>query len=128
MLITNSIIFNKMFVFKYTKGLLCDGLTLVKSVVGRSLREAGLEIDAKGSRIQRDIAHLEPYNRHRNILHLYQQHPQILQSAYIASNATVIGDVFIGQNSYLGFGSVAHGEGNAVRIGSNTKIGENTVL
>lgn len=76
----------------------------------------------------RDIAHLEPLNRHRNILNLYGKHPEISQSAYIAPNATVIGNVFVGQNSYFGFGSVAKGDQAAIRVGADTKIGEGTVL
>ena len=77
---------------------------------------------------QKDIAHMEPFNRHRNILPLYEQHPFIAGSAYVAPNATVIGDVLVGPNSYFGFGSVAQGSYNAIRLGANTKIGENTVL
>ncbi len=54
--------------------------------------------------------------------------PQISPSAYVAPNATVFGRIFIGENSYVAFGSVARGDHNPIRIGANTKIGENTVL
>lgn len=59
---------------------------------------------------------------------LYGQIPEISPSAHIASNATVFGNVFVGANSYFGFGSVAKGDANAIRVGTNSKIGENTVL
>lgn len=59
---------------------------------------------------------------------LYGQIPQISPSAYIAPNATVYGSVFVGQNSYFAFGSVAKGDTSPVRVGENTKIGENTIL
>lgn len=85
-------------------------------------------MDIKGASYQQDIAFAEPLNRHRNILNLYEQHPQISPSAYIAPNATVFGDVFVGQGSYFGFGSVANGITHPVRVGTNSKIGENTVL
>ena len=62
-------------------------------------------------------------NRHRNIMNLYNKIPVISPSAYIAPNATVYGDVFVGQNSYFAFGSIARGDKNAVRVGSDTKIG-----
>lgn len=71
---------------------------------------------------------MEPFNRHRNILPVGNRIPQISQSAYIAPNATVYGDVFIGKNSYFAFGSVARGDANPVRVGEDTKIGENTIL
>ena len=36
--------------------------------------------------------------------------------------------MFIGSNSYFAFGSVARGDASPVRVGQDTKIGENTVL
>jgi len=53
---------------------------------------------------------------------------QISPSAYVASSSTVFGSVQIGQNSYMGFGSVINGLQNPIRIGANTKVGENSVL
>jgi len=85
-------------------------------------------LDRLGSVRTHDIAYLEPLNRHRNILPLYRQIPQISASAYIAPNATVYGDVFVGKNSYFGFGTVAKGDYSVIRVGENSKIGENTVL
>lgn len=117
-----------MYLIKYLTGMACDGLVFFRSTGGRFIREAGLDLDRQGSIKQNDIAFMEPHNRHRNILSLYQQHPQISPSAYIAPNATVYGDVFVGQNSYFAFGSIAKGDANAIRVGANTKIGENTVL
>lgn len=54
---------------------------------------------------------------------LYNKIPQISPSAYIAPNATVYGDVFVGKDSYFGFGSVGRGDSSPVRVGANTKIG-----
>lgn len=59
---------------------------------------------------------------------LFEKRPEISPSAYVASNATIFGDVFVGQSSYFGFGTVARGDINPVRVGSNTKVGDNTVL
>lgn len=64
-----------------------------------------------------DISCFESYNRHRNILPLSNQQPVIANSAYVAPNATIIGDVFVAKDSYFGFGSVAQGIDYAVRIG-----------
>ena len=47
---------------------------------------------------------------------------------HIAPNATVYGDVFIAQDSYVGFGAVVDGLYNPVRIGANTKIGDNSTV
>ena len=117
-----------MYLVKHAQGVFCEMWTSIRCTTGRLLRESGLDMDRKGANYTRDIAHLEPFNRHRNILGFYQQHPQIAGSAYVAPNATVAGDVFVGPNSYFGFSSVAVGLSHAIRVGANTKVGEGTVL
>ena len=117
-----------MHVLKYTQSIFCHVWTSARSTLARMMRESGLDFDRKGANYTNDIAHMEPFNRHRNIMSFYQQHPQIAGSAYVAPNATVAGDVFVGPNSYFGFSSVAIGLTNAIRVGANTKIGESTVL
>ena len=117
-----------MYLVKHVQGVFCEMWTSIRCTTGRLLRESGLDMDRKGANYTRDIAHLEPFNRHRNILGFYQQHPQIAGSAYVAPNATVAGDVFVGPNSYFGFGSVAIALREPIRVGANTKVGENTVL
>jgi hypothetical protein len=56
-------------------GLVKDGFTLIRCTAGRMMRETGLAFDKKGSLLQGDIAFMEPLNRHRNILPLYEQIP-----------------------------------------------------
>lgn len=114
--------------FRYLKGLVCDGLTHIRTTTARSIREAGLDFDIRGSRYINDIAYLEPLSRHRNILSLFGRNPEISNSANIGPNATVIGNVFIGPNSYIGFGTIIKGEKTPIRIGSDSKIGDNAVL
>jgi hypothetical protein len=113
---------------RYSKNFVLDVFTHLKTDFGRILREAGLDIDRRGCVKMRDISCFENYNRHRNILPIHDQQPVIANSAYIAPNATVIGDVFVAKDSYFGFGSVAQGINYPIRIGENTKIGDNTVL
>lgn len=81
------------------------------------MREAGLDIDRRGCDKMNDISCYESYSRHRNILSIHEQQPIISNSAYIAPNATIVGDVFIAKDSYFGFGSVAQGIDYAVRVG-----------
>ena len=75
-----------------------------------------------------DSSCFENNHRHRNVLSINHQQPVISSSAYIAPNATIVGDVFIARDSYFGFGSVAMGMEQPVRVGENTKIGDNSVL
>ena len=95
---------------------------------GRLLREAGLGLDRKGSQLTRDIAYLEPINRHRNILNIEHYSLALAPSTYIAPNATVFGDVSMARDGYVGFGAVVDGLFNPVRIGTNTKVGANSTV
>lgn len=59
----------------------------------------------------------------------YKNHtPKISDSAFIAPNATIIGDVEIGENSSVFFGAVVRGDIAPVRIGNNTNIQDLSVL
>ena len=54
--------------------------------------------------------------------------PQISETAYVAENAVVIGDVVIGENSSVWFGCVLRGDVNNIRIGSRTNIQDLSVI
>lgn len=54
--------------------------------------------------------------------------PVIEKSAFIASNATVIGDVKIGAESGVWFNTVIRGDVNYIRIGDRTNIQDGTVI
>lgn len=59
----------------------------------------------------------------------YKNHtPKISDSAFIAPNATVIGDVEIGDDSSVLFGAVVRGDIAPVRIGNSTNIQDLSVL
>ena len=54
--------------------------------------------------------------------------PVIHPSAFIAPNATVLGDITVGEGSSLFFGAVARSEFVPIVIGKNTNIQDNCVL
>ncbi len=54
--------------------------------------------------------------------------PNIHSTAYIAPNATICGDVTIGENTQVLFGDVIVAEGGAGNIGANCVIMENAVI
>jgi carbonic anhydrase/acetyltransferase-like protein (isoleucine patch superfamily) len=66
--------------------------------------------------LTKDIAYLEPLSRHRNIMPLYDLTPAILADAYVAPNATVIGEVLVGSESTIWYGAVLRGDLNAIRF------------
>src|SRR5207249_11250361 len=55
-------------------------------------------------------------------------HPQIHESAFIADSAQVIGDVHIGEQASVWFGSVVRGDMFYIRIGNRTNVQDNCVL
>lgn len=54
--------------------------------------------------------------------------PRIEPSAFIAPNATVIGDTVIGAESSIWFGTVVRGDVHEIRIGARTNIQDNSVV
>ena len=54
--------------------------------------------------------------------------PRIAGGVFIAPNATIIGDVEIGENSSVWYGAVIRGDLNAVRIGKLSSIQDNCTI
>ena len=54
--------------------------------------------------------------------------PQIHPTAFISDNATIIGEVEIGEQGSIWFGSILRGDVNFIRIGSRTNIQDGTVI
>lgn len=115
-------------VAQFSWRVILEASKYIKTSTGRMLREAGLHLDRKGSKLTNDIACLEPINRHRNILNIDNYSLAISSSASIAPNATVYGNVALAQDTYVGFGAIVDGLFNPVRIGANTKVGDNSTV
>ncbi len=54
--------------------------------------------------------------------------PKIHPTAFVAPNATLIGDVEIGAESSIWFGAVLRGDNGPIRIGARTSIQDNAVV
>ena len=54
--------------------------------------------------------------------------PKIDTSAFIAENATLIGDVTIGPGTGIWYGAVLRGDVNDIKIGARTNIQDGTVI
>lgn len=54
--------------------------------------------------------------------------PQIHESCFIAPTADIIGDVILEENVNIWFGTVIRADGNAIKIGKNTNIQDNSVV
>ncbi|MDY3126805.1 MAG: gamma carbonic anhydrase family protein [Corynebacterium sp.] len=54
--------------------------------------------------------------------------PRIHRQAWIAPNATIIGDVEIGPDSSIYYGVVLRGDSNFIRIGARSNVQDNSML
>ena len=54
--------------------------------------------------------------------------PVVPESAFVADNATVIGDVVLGENVNVWYGAVIRGDEGKIVIGDNTNVQDNSVL
>jgi gamma-carbonic anhydrase len=54
--------------------------------------------------------------------------PKIHETAYVAETAVVIGDVEIGAESSVWFGSVIRGDVNYIRIGARTNVQDGSII
>ena len=70
------------------------------------------------------------YSVRRTILPLsHEQTPKINgNDTFIAPNAQVIGDVFVGEGSSLWYGSVVRGDNSRVFIGAKCSVGDKTII
>ena len=62
------------------------------------------------------------------IISFQNSRPKIHETAFIAETAVVIGDVEIGENSSVWYGSVIRGDVNYIRIGARTNVQDASVL
>jgi gamma-carbonic anhydrase len=54
--------------------------------------------------------------------------PDTSAAAFVAANATVIGDVVLGPSSSVFYGAVLRGDINVIRVGEGTNIQDNAVV
>lgn len=54
--------------------------------------------------------------------------PDVARAAFIAANATVVGDVTLGANSSVWYGCVLRGDINAIAIGEGTNVQDGTIV
>lgn len=62
------------------------------------------------------------------ILPVKDVYPQIGKDSFIAENATIVGDVVMGEACTVWFNAVIRGDVNAIRIGSKTNIQDGAVI
>lgn len=62
------------------------------------------------------------------ILPVKDVYPKIAESCFLADNATIVGDVEIGEHCSIWFNAVVRGDVNTIRIGNYTNIQDGAVI
>jgi len=96
--------------------------------IGTGLRETGQALDRVGSRLQGEYGFKERLSRHRRLMPLAGKSPFLGESAFVAPNAAVIGEVEVGEKSSVWYGAVLRGDVNTIKIGQQTSIGDRVVV
>lgn len=98
-------------------------------IVGKYLRAFGKKLHQLGLNLQPNGYGLEKLDRHRRIVDMASKPPvQCAKASFIAPDATVIGDVQIGDFSAVYYSSVIRGDVNKIRIGQYTTIQDRAMI
>ncbi|XP_028760354.1 gamma carbonic anhydrase 1, mitochondrial-like [Neltuma alba] len=96
--------------------------------VGFWIRETGQALDRLGSRLQGNYYFQEQLSRHRTLMNVFDKAPAVDKEAFVAPNASIIGDVQVGRGSSIWYGCVLRGDANSVSIGCGTNIQDNSLV
>lgn len=65
---------------------------------------------------------------HERLARHFSRTPDVARAAFIAPNATVIGDVTLGVQSSVWYGAVLRGDINSIVIGDGTNVQDGTIV
>ncbi|KAL9653144.1 hypothetical protein ABK040_006360 [Willaertia magna] len=100
----------------------------LKFKIGALLREAGQAVDRVGCWLQGSVSYKENLNRTRRVMNFVTFSPKIGEKVFIAPNASVIGDVVLGNNSSIFYNTVVRADVNSIKIGEGTNIQDRVVI
>jgi hypothetical protein len=81
-----------------------------------------------GVRLLRNAVELDGWNTARSLLPLGDTHPVVAIDAWVAPNATVVGDVHVQDRASVWYGAVLRGDLAPVRLGAFSSVGDRAVL
>lgn len=96
--------------------------------VGRGFRETGQALERMGARAQDSWIFSEKLCRHRALMNLFDQRPQLGGGVFVAPNASVIGNVEIKDSSSIWYGTVIRADQSSIYVGGHSSIGDRTVI
>lgn len=103
-------------------------LRVATVTLGKAFRETGQALQRMGMRAQDNWIFQEKICRHRAIMNLFDQRPQMKTNNFIAPNASVIGNVELNDSASVWYGAVLRGDQSSIYVGGMSSIGDRTVI
>ncbi|KAF0685157.1 Aste57867_22928 [Aphanomyces stellatus] len=95
---------------------------------GKTLRAFGQSLDKVGVSLEGALTYTERLVPSTRLVNNAGHKPVLAQTAFVAPNASVIGEVSIGQGSSVWYGATVRGDVNNITIGDNTNIQDQAVV
>jgi carbonic anhydrase/acetyltransferase-like protein (isoleucine patch superfamily) len=95
---------------------------------GRALRETGQALDRIGLRVAENEIFKETFTRHRPTMVINDKKPLVALDAFVAPNATLVGDVLMLTQSSVWYGAVLRGDKNKITVGAFSNIQDKVVI
>lgn len=97
--------------------------------IGGALRSIGKSVDAIGVRLQGESTHIEKLVPSTRFVEAAGSSPQVHVDSFVSSSSSLVGDVTLGQDSAVWYGTVVKGDsGGSVKIGSHSHIFDNSMV
>jgi gamma-carbonic anhydrase len=103
----------------------------IPHLLGKAVRESGQALDRLGLTISGVESFLGAYSRHRSIMPMdVDKNPEVSATAFVAPNASVIGNVKLGEGSSVWYNSILRADStdSEISIGKKTNIQDRSVL
>ncbi|GJQ10477.1 hypothetical protein GpartN1_g2268.t1 [Galdieria partita] len=105
-----------------------QGIRRALYMMGQMIRETGQSMDHLGMRVQGGYSYREPLSRHRQLMNVGIKKPVFENNVFIAPNASVIGNVQLGENCSVGYGAVLRADAVPIVIVGDSHIGDGVVI
>merc|ERR1712195_394850 len=103
-------------------------LTMANKATAHILRRMGARFEGFGLGMQGELAFTETMGTHRAVSAYQGTVPIIGADSFVAPSSSVIGSVNVGAGSSVWYGAALRGDVNSITVGSNSHIGDRTVV
>lgn len=97
-------------------------------LAGKAMRETGHALDRVAMRMTDNEAFRETLSRHRQIMPLKDKVPSVAANAWVAPNASVIGNVSMHEGSSVWYKAMVRGDKYAVKIGPFSNVQDHSTV